>query len=137
MFEKKDTHSLLLDGMFKYDGWAFMTAYMQRVANDPVTVNPLDDTDIEYVFTGHDFDYQLSYLFPSNYEIIGRFSTQKVHKDIETFAPNTTQYSLGLTKYIWEHAFKAQLELTYDDLDYFDGTSRQNWYVRFQVEMGI
>lgn len=137
LFEKKDTHSLLLDGMFKYKGWAFMTAYMQRVANDPVTVDPLDDTNVEFVFTGSGFDYQLSYLFPSNYEVIGRFSTQKVHEDIEMFAPDTKQYSLGITKYIWEHAFKAQLELTYDDLDYFDGTSRQNWYVRFQVEMGI
>ena len=136
-FEKKDTNTLLLDGMFKYRGWAFMTAYMQRLANDPVTVDPLDDTNIEYVFTGSGFDYQLSYLFPSNYEIIGRFSTQKVHEDIEMFTPNTKQYSLGLTKYIWEHAFKAQLELTYDDLDYFDGSSRQNWYIRFQVEMGI
>ena len=137
LFEKKDTHSLLLDGMFKYKGWAFMTAYMQRVANDPVTVDPLDDTNVEFVYTGHGFDYQLSYLFPSNYEVIGRFSTQKVHEDIEMFTPNTKQYSLGITKYIWEHAFKAQLELTYDDLDYFDGTSRQNWYIRFQVEMGI
>lgn len=137
LFEKKDTQSLLLDGMFKYKGWAFMTAYMQRVANDPVTVDPLDDTNVEFVFTGSGFDYQLSYLFPSNYEVIGRFSTQKVHEDIEMFAPDTKQYSLGITKYIWEHAFKAQLELTYDDLDYFDGTSRQNWYVRFQVEMGI
>lgn len=137
LFEKKDTHSLLLDGMFKYKGWAFMTAYMQRVANDPVTVDPLDDTNVEFVYTGHGFDYQLSYLFPSNYEVIGRFSTQNVHEDIEMFAPDTKQYSLGITKYIWEHAFKAQLELTYDDLDYFDGTSRQNWYVRFQVEMGI
>ena len=137
LFEKKDTNTLLLDGMFKYRGWAFMTAYMQRLANDPVTVDPLDDTNIEYVFTGSGFDYQLSYLFPSNYEIIGRFSTQKVHEDIEMFTPNTKQYSLGLTKYIWEHAFKAQLELTYDDLDYFDGSSRQNWYIRFQVEMGI
>ena len=137
LFEKKDTHSLLLDGMFKYKGWAFMTAYMQRVANDPLTVDPLDDTNVEFVYTGHGFDYQLSYLFPSNYEVIGRFSTQNVHEDIEMFAPDTKQYSLGITKYIWEHAFKAQLELTYDDLDYFDGTSRQNWYVRFQVEMGI
>lgn len=137
LFEKKDTQSLLLDGMFKYKGWAFMAAYMQRVANDPVTVDPLDDTNVEFVFTGSGFDYQLSYLFPSNYEVIGRFSTQKVHEDIEMFAPDTKQYSLGITKYIWEHAFKAQLELTYDDLDYFDGTSRQNWYVRFQVEMGI
>lgn len=140
LFEKRDTHSLLLDAMFKYKGWAAMAAYMQRTANDPVTYDPEDITGtpaMEYVFTGHGLDYQLSYVFPSNYEIIGRFSTQKVHKDIQAFAPDQKQYSLGLTKYIWEHAFKAQLEVTLDDLDYFDGSSKQNWYARFQVEIGI
>lgn len=137
LFEKRDMQSILLDGMFKYDGWSLMAAYMQRISKDPVTVNPLDDTDIKYAFTGHGFDYQASYLFPSNYELIGRFSTQKVHNDIRTLAPDTNQYTIGLTKYIWEHAFKAQMEFTLDDLSYFDGSSRQNWYVRFQVEMGI
>lgn len=140
LFAKRDTHSVLLDAMFKYNGWAAMAAYMQRSAKDPVTYDPEDTTGtpaMEYVFTGHGFDYQMSYLFPSNYEVIARFSTQDVHKDIAAFAPNQKQYSIGLTKYIWEHAFKAQLELTLDDLDYFDGTSKQNWYARFQVEIGI
>lgn len=137
LFEKRDMSSILADAMLKYDGWAFMAAYMQRIAKNPVTYNPDDISDREYVFTGHGFDYQASYLFRSNYEVIGRFSTQDVHKDIQAFAPDAKQFSLGVTKYIWEHAFKAQMELTLDDLDYFDGTSKQNWYVRFQIEMGI
>lgn len=137
LFEKRDMNSLLIDAMFKYRGFAAMCAYMQRTANNPVTFNPEDATDIEYVFTGSGLDYQMSYIFPSNYEVIGRFSTQKVHRDIQAYAPDQQQYSLGITKYIWEHAFKAQMEVTLDDLDYFDGTSRQNWYVRFQIEMGI
>lgn len=137
LFEKRDMHAILLDGMFKYKGWSAMWAYMQRIANNPVTINPEDATDIQYVYTGSGFDYQLSYLLPSDYEIIGRFSTQKVHKDIQALAPDQQQYSLGLTKYIWEHAFKAQLEFTVDDFDYHDGTSIYDWYVRFQVEIGI
>ncbi|MGQ2983977.1 porin [Flavobacterium sp.] len=137
LFEKRDMRSLFFDGMFKYDGWAFMTAYMQRVAKNPITVNPEDATDVEYIFTGNGMDYQLSYLFPSNFELIGRFSTQQANKDISALAPDAKQYSLGLTKYVWEHAFKAQLEFTLDELSYFDNTSKQNWYIRFQVEMGI
>ncbi|MXN90694.1 porin [Flavobacterium sp. Sd200] len=137
LFEKRDMQSILLDAMVKYNGWAFMSAYMQRIADNPVTVNPDDTTDIQYIFTGHGFDYEVSYLFPTNYEIIGRFSTQEAHKDIRILAPNTKQYSLGVTKYIWEHAFKAQAEVTLDDLSYFDGSSKKNWYVRFQVEIGI
>ncbi len=137
LFAKRDMHSILVDAMFKYRGWAAMAAYMQRLAKDPVTVNPDDATDIQYVFTGKGFDYQLSYVFPSNYEVIGRFSTQNVHDDIKAFAPDQKQYSIGLTKYIWEHAFKGQVEVSLDDLSYLDGTSKQNWYIRFQVEIGI
>lgn len=137
LFEKRDMQSLLLDAMLKYRGWAFMSAYMQRVADNPITVNPDDSGDIQFVYTGSGFDYQLSYLFPSNYEVIGRFSTQTINRDIKNFVPDTTQYSIGVTRYIWEHGFKAQLELNYDDLSYLDGSSLQNWYVRFQIEIGI
>lgn len=137
LFEKRDLQSILIDAMIKYRGWAFQTAYMQRTADDPVTINPDDVDDIEFVYTGSGMDYQLSYIFPSNYEIIGRFSTQKMHDDVRLLAPDTNQYSIGVTKYIWEHSFKAQAEVTMDDLNYSDGTSRQNWYVRFQVEIGI
>lgn len=137
LFEQRTMKSVMLDAIVKYNGWAAMSSYMSRTANNPVTVNPEDAQDIKYVFTGSGMDYQLSYLFPTNYEIIGRFSTQKVNDDIRQYAPNTKQYSIGLTKYIWEHAFKLQGELTLDDLNYFDGSTKQNWYLRFQVEIGI
>lgn len=137
LYDKRDMQSILLDAMLKYSGWSFQTAYMQRIADNPVTFNPLDESDVQYVFTGHGFDYQLSYIFPSDYEIIGRFSTQRVEDDIHFYTPHTNQYSLGLTKYIWEHSFKMQGEFTLNDMEYFNGSNRQDWYIRFQVEIGI
>lgn len=137
LFEQRTMKSVLLDAMLKYNGWALMSSYMSRSAENPVTYNPDDLTDFNYVFTGNGMDYQLSYVFPTNYEIIGRFSTQKVHEDIQMYTPDNKQYSIGVTKYLWEHAFKLQGEVTLSDLDYFDGTNKQNWYVRFQVEIGI
>jgi hypothetical protein len=137
LYDKRDMQTLLLDGMLKYNGWAFMTAYMQRTADNPITVNPDDATDIRFIATGHGFDYELSYLFPSNYELIGRVSTQKTDKDIAELTPDSNQYTIGVTKYIWEHAFKAQLEFSYDELNYYDSSSKHNFYVRFQVEIGI
>ena len=89
------------------------------------------------MYTGSGFDYQMSYIFPSNYEVIGRYSIQKVGEDIREFAPHAKQYSLGLTRYIWGHTFKLQGEVTYDQYDFFDGTMQDSWYVRFQVEIGI
>lgn len=130
--------SVLLDAMLKYNGWAATASYMSRTTNkNAVTINPDDATDLSYAFVGSGYDYQLSYNFPSNYEIIGRFSTQKVGDDIKDFAPDAKQYSLGVTKYIWEHAFKLQTELTFDTLNYVDGSSKNNWYLRFQIEIGI
>lgn len=138
LFETRTMKSVLLDAMFKYNGWAAMSSYMSRTTTkNAVTINPDDITETNYAFIGNGFDYQLSYNFPTNYEVIARYSIQNVGNDIETLFPKTKQYSIGLTKYIWEHAFKVQTELTFDTLDYYDGSTKNNWYFRFQVEIGI
>ncbi|NRR92807.1 porin [Winogradskyella undariae] len=137
LFEQRDMQSLFLDAIVKYNGWAFQTAYMERRADDPITFNPDDLLDSEYVFTGNGFDTQLSYIFKNNYELIGRFSHQEPHEDIEALTPQTNQYSLGVTKYIWEHALKLQAEVTNTELNYLDNSQTNNWYLRFQVEIGI
>ena len=138
LFEKRTMKSVLLDAMFKYNGWAAMMSYMSRTTNDnAVTVNPDDITESNYAFVGNGFDYQASYNTKSNYEFIARYSTQNVGHDIEALTPNTREYSVGVTKYIWEHTFKLQAELNYDKLKYFDGSTKNNWYLRFQVEIGI
>lgn len=138
LFEKRTMKSVLLDAMFKYNGWAAMMSYMSRATTkNAVTVNPDDSTESNYAFVGNGFDYQASYIIKSNYEFIARYSIQNVGKDIQALTPNTREYSIGVTKYIWEHAFKLQAELNYDTLKYFDNSSKNNWYLRFQVEIGI
>ncbi|MBX9887025.1 MAG: OprO/OprP family phosphate-selective porin [Flavobacteriaceae bacterium] len=138
LFESRTMKSLMLDAMLKYNGWAAMSSYMSRsTTKNAITIDPNDNTQSNFVYVGSGFDHQLSYIFPSNYEIIGRYSTQTVGDDIKALAPNTKQYSFGVTKYIWEHTFKIQSELTFDTLSYFNGTTKNNFYVRFQVEIGI
>lgn len=137
LFESKTTKSVFLDAMIKYNGWSLMSAYMSRSANNPITYNPLDVTEFNYVPVGSGMDYQLSYVFPTNYEIIGRFSTQKMNKEIKSLTPDTKQYSVGVTKYLWEHTFKIQTELTYNELYKINVPAINNWYLRFQVEIGI
>ena len=138
LFEQRTLKSVLLDGMLKYNGFAAMASYMSRTTNkSAITYNPLDLTQSNYVFVGNGFDYQLSYITQSNYEFIARYSLQKVGMDIHDSVPNTKEYTIGLTKYIWEHAFKLQTEFTYDVLNYANGNEKNNWYFRFQIEMGI
>ena len=138
LFEERTMKSVMLDAILKYNGWAAMSSYMSRTTSkNAVTFNPNDAMQSNFVYVGSGFDYQLSYNFPSNYEIIGRFSTQKVGEDIKFLEPNSKQYTLGLTKYIWQHNFKLQTELTFDTMNSFDGSATNNWFVRFQVEIGI
>ena len=138
LFEERTMKSVMLDAILKYNGWAAMSSYMSRsTSKNAITFNPNDPTQSNFVYVGSGFDYQLSYNFPSNYEVIGRFSTQKVGKDIKFLAPDSKQFTLGLTKYIWEHNFKLQTELTFDTLNMSNGNTTNNWYMRFQVEIGI
>ncbi|HLA57045.1 MAG TPA: porin [Flavobacterium sp.] len=137
LYEAKDMSSLLLDAIAKYQGFAAMVTYMNRDSKDPITVNPNDITLSRAVFNGYGMDYQLSYCFPSKYEVIGRYSTQKVANEIQAYSPDTDQFTFGVNKYIWEHALKLQAEFTTEEQTFFDNTTKHNWYVRFQVEIGI
>lgn len=129
--ESRTLRSFLADAVFKYQGFSAMMAYMDRNAKNAVI------NEDEYVFTGHGWDYQVSYLFPSNYEVISRMSTQKAGKEIHSLTPHQNQYSVGLTKYIWEHAFKLQVETGINQYRYYDKSDRDGWFTRFQIEMGI
>ena len=137
LFEQRTMKSVFLDALFKYQGWSFMSTYMSRSAENPITFNPENLSESNFVYIGDGMDYQLSYIFRTNYEVIGRFSTQKVHKDIQALTPDTKQFTLGVTKYLWEHAFKIQAEVTYSQLDFFTGNTADNWYARVQLEFGI
>lgn len=137
LYGERSQSSLLIDAMLKYQGFAFQWAYMDRNSKDPVTRSATDPTLMKYVYVGHGMDYQASYLFKNNYELIGRFSNQKVEKDIHAYAPNQNQYTLGVTKYIWEHAFKLQLETSYNQYFHLAKANTSDWYTRFQIEMGI
>lgn len=137
LFETKDMHSVLVDAMLKYRGWSFMSSYMNRISSDPLAFNPDNISDFNYVEVGNGFDVQASYLFPKNWEVIGRFSRNVPDDDIFKYTPKHNQYSVGLTKYIWKHTFKAQLEAGMNDYKYYDNSTKENFYVRFQVEIGI
>lgn len=141
LYETRNLQSVFIDAIGKYKGWAAMVSYMNRTTNNPLTIGENSEglPETRYVFAGEGNDYQLSYTFPtSHYEIIGRYSRQNVHSDLFRLnVPNQKQYSFGVTKYIWEHAFKVQAEVTYDDLKYYTGETKNNWYVRFQIEIGI
>ncbi|WP_418264125.1 porin [Flavobacterium faecale] len=137
LYESRTLKSVFIDAILKYNGWSATGAYMSRATHDPITVDASDITKTQAVFVGHGYDAQLSYIFPSDYQIIGRFSTQKVHDDIRTKSPNVDEYTIGVSKYLFGHKMKVQTELTYDNIDKFGSSATNNWYARFQIEIGL
>ncbi|GIZ09950.1 hypothetical protein FUMI01_26760 [Flavobacterium sp. UMI-01] len=137
LYEARTLKSVFVDAMFKYNGWSATGAYMSRTTNNPITVDALDAAKTQAVFVGHGYDAQLSYIFPSEYQLIGRFSTQTVEDAIRTKSPNTDEYTLGLSKYLFGHKMKIQTELSYDKVDKLGVGISNNWFARFQVEIGL
>ncbi|MCC5915082.1 MAG: hypothetical protein JJU46_11950 [Balneolaceae bacterium] len=132
--EPRDLTSLFFDVMFKYRGFAYQAAWMERRTDDPVTEDGLFTV---LAATGRGYDHQMSYLFPSDYEVIARYSSQNQFRDVASVADiEREQVSFGLTRYVWEHALKLQTELTFDTRTNA-GSEQKSWYLRFQVELGI
>lgn len=126
-----------MDAIFKYNGWAFQTAFLQRDTDNAITINPDDNTEQRFVLAGSGFDAQLSYLFLNNLEVAGRYSYSTPKNQIQNFLLESEQLSLGVTKYIWEHALKLQGEVTYEYGTIGLNPVQNSWYFRFQVEIGI
>lgn len=137
LFEPRDLTSILLDAIFKYNGCAFQTAFLQRDTDNAITINPDDNTEQRFVLAGSGFDAQLSYLFLNNLEVAGRYSYSTPKNQIQNFLLESEQLSLGVTKYIWEHALKLQGEVTYEYGTIGLNPVQNSWYFRFQVEIGI
>ena len=135
LFENRNLTSIFLDALLKYNGFALMGSFMGRSTNNPVTKD--QNGQNIYIYAGHGFDIQSSYIFKHNWEVIGRFSKTDPKSTIHIQFPKQKQYTLALTKYIWEHAFKIQLEATIDHLNFINNTTHRNFYTRLQIEMGI
>lgn len=136
LFEPRDIQTYMADFLFKYNGWAFASEFIKRNADDPITFN--EEGEQEHVYAGHGENYQGSYLFHNNIEIIGRYSLVKPDEELAHVEEQVEQYSLGLTKYLKGHRVKLQSELTYEKNNWLDDTPDTGSYiVRFQVEVGI
>lgn len=132
-----DLRSTHVDLMFKYQGFAFQSAYMQRSADETIRLAPGMPVPFRHFYSGYGMDFQTSYLLQSNYELIGRYSFQKPADEISGLNPDRDQFSIGVTKYIWEHSLKLQTEATYNINTFFDDRQSKHIYLRFQIEIGI
>jgi hypothetical protein len=140
LFQQKNLHYIFLDGVLKYQGWALQTAFMQRQTEGTSFAYDLIDTTgstFNYALTGRGYDGQLSYIFKNDFELIGRYSYSRPTTEIRKYVGEVNQYTFGVSKYLKEHSFKLQAEITTEMVDFIGKIDRQNWYGRIQVEIGI
>jgi hypothetical protein len=141
LYENRGIRNFEIDVLFKYKGWSFYNEYMMRDAARPVTVLETDLSKTRAIVVGRGYLSQLSYLFKSNWEVAGRYSTtipfHKIYS--QNGERRIEQVEAGFTKYLSGHRLKIQGNVVYNakftrgDYSFSDGW----WSTIFQVEIGI
>ncbi len=111
-FYETNISTLFVDAMFKYNGFSFMGEFSFRDASNPIAKNSDGTITDQEVYTGHGLNFQSGYLFKSNWEIAGRYTTVSPKMDFSS-KDIQNQFTLGGSKYIVGHNLKVQTDLTY------------------------
>ncbi|MFD0976179.1 porin [Salinimicrobium gaetbulicola] len=114
-FFKTDVSTFFLDAMFKYKGISMMGEYAHRSADNAFARNSDGSLTGDEVNIGDALNLQAGYLFPNNYQIVGRYTSIDLDDQISNVVEN--QYTLALSKYIVKHKLKVQTDLSYTDLN--------------------
>lgn len=146
LYDTRTLKSFEVDALFKFNGFAWYNEFNTRSTNDPVTVDPGDNTKSRIVYVGKGYLSQMSYLFKNNFEIAGRYAVVVPDETIY----NNPAYSglaekkvenieLGVTKYLNGHRLKIQGGVVYTKLtDLKAGQDADRyWTSVFQIELGI
>jgi phosphate-selective porin OprO and OprP len=137
LYDPRDMTTFMTDFLIKYNGWSLACEWLQRNSTNPITTNI--EGDVRYIYAGFGQNYQGSYLFKRNYEIVGRFSQITPFEKIQSLEDQTRQYTLGMSKYIRGHRVKLQSDITLEKNTWLQTTNpdTDSWIVRFQIEVGI
>jgi hypothetical protein len=147
LYENRSMNAFEVDLLSKYKGWAWYSEFMNRTAENPITINPDNSSQFSAIYTGFGVMSQMSYLFKNNVEIAGRYATTKPSSDLYDNPAATTaslnnqveNYELGITKYFMGHRLKVQGGIMYTELTdmKLNAYSDAYWSTVFQVELGI
>lgn len=137
LYEPRDINTTMADFLLKYRGFAFASEWLKRTSPNPLTEDELGN--IAYVYTGNGYTAQTSYLFKNNFEIAARYSEIVPNDIMDGREDRQRQYSMGVTRYIKGHRVKLQADGGYDQFfTVLEGTELpDNWFIRFQIELGI
>lgn len=137
LFEHRNIYTLIVDGVFKYQGWAVLGEFFSRDANDPIAYD--GENEIRYVTVGNGFNLQVSRMLSRKSELAVRYSAVQPREDIISLQDRTEESIVGYSYYIRKHRIKIQGNAGYkwlEGLPGFENTSN-SFTGMFQVEFGI
>ncbi len=134
-----DLQTILVDAVFKYNGFSLLSEYANRTVTDveipeepaDYPVDLIDDNNRTYT-TGYGFMVQSGYLFKNNWEIAGRYTY--VMPDSGQSFNETTEYTLGVSKYFVGNSLKIQSDVS---LSESPGQDDMNLRYRLQMELAF
>jgi len=127
-----DLSTVFVDAIFKYKGLSIQGEYANKLGDERVEDGTIDPK-LMYR-TGSGLNFQMGYLFKSNIEIAGRYTS--ITPDDFSSLSEVTEYTLGISRYIVGHKLKIQTDFRMTEM-----ASSANldpafgW--RFQVELGF
>ena len=132
-----DLQTIFIDAIFKYRG---LSIAMEFADKKGVTENGLEYKDLleqmvdangRSFYTGKGFNIQMGYLFKSNWEIAGRYTT--VTPDWEMSFTGAKEYTLGLSKFIVGHNLKVQSDVSITDQENKD-VNKLRYRLQFEFQ---
>lgn len=142
LFGERSFHNYGFDVLMKYNGWAASSEFIKREANSPLTINPINNAEVSYIYNGYGWNNELSYVFKTNWSIAGRYTMVRplgVIKENKLEIP-FNYYTLGLSRYVKGHRLKLQTDITYRNAlsgSLEERSKASDFQFRFQVEIGI
>jgi hypothetical protein len=141
LFYQRSSDVLYADALFKYSGLSFYTEYASRASNDPVTYRDSTRKEASAIFVGTGYMAQVSYVFPSMWNIAARYAVVDAGSQLAGLTEYTKQTNIaGVVGYYFNrHRVKANFELGTNQTTLYNKANLEeaNCYARFNVELGI
>lgn len=138
LYAARSFQTYFSDVLLKYKGIAVSAEYMNRLSfKNPITKNSSGAT--RAIINGDGINTQISYCFPSRWEIAARHSLITPFKTAMALQNQINEYGLGLTHYLMKHKFKTQFNVFYhQERNLLHALKTQaHFFAVFQIEMGI
>lgn len=126
--------TVFADAMFKYKGFSFLAEYaFKKILLKPgQTLSVTDSTLVSELghshHTGQGVSVQAGYLFKHNWELAARYTT--VIPDWERSFNASSEYTVGVSKYVVGHKLKVQTDVTL-----IDAINATDYSIRYRLQM--